>query len=68
MSEQVVSSLAEKGDMVAEPVRRCFSVDEYYRMGEAGILTDDAGRYWVPSSSVVSPEAGLRPLPPQSLS
>ena len=37
-------------------------------VGEAGIRTDEAGRYYVPSRAVVSPEAGLRPLPPQGLS
>jgi hypothetical protein len=36
-------------------------------VGEAGIRTDEAGHYYVPSSAVASPEAGLRPLPPQSL-
>jgi Uma2 family endonuclease len=28
-------------EIAAVPVRRCFSVDEYYRMAEAGILIDD---------------------------
>ena len=37
-------------------------------VGEAGIRTDEAGRYYVPSSAIASPQAGLRPLPPQSLS
>lgn len=37
-------------------------------VGEAGIRTDEAGRYYVPSSAIASPEAGLRPLPPQTLS
>ena len=36
-------------------------------VGEAGIRTDEAGRYYVPSSAVASPQEGLRPLPPQSL-
>jgi len=36
-------------------------------VGEAGIRTDEAGRYYVPSSAIASPQAGLRPLPPQSL-
>ena len=33
-------------------------------VGEAGIRTDEAGRYWVSSSAVVPPVAGLRPLRP----
>ena len=37
-------------------------------VGEAGIRVDEAGRYYVPSSAVVAPQAGLRPLPHQSLS
>ena len=36
-------------------------------VGEAGIRIDEEGRYCVPSSAVASPEAGLRPLPPQGL-
>jgi hypothetical protein len=36
-------------------------------VGEAGIRTDDSGRYYVPSSAVVAPQAGLRSLPPQTL-
>ena len=34
-------------------------------VGEAGIRTDDLGRYYVPSNAVASPEAGLRPLRPE---
>jgi hypothetical protein len=37
-------------------------------LAEAGIHVDEAGRSYVPSSAVVAPQAGLRPLPPQSLS
>ena len=35
-------------------------------VGEAGIYIDSAGRYYVPTRAVVSPQAGLNhpPLPP----
>src|ERR671938_544657 len=31
----------KRGSMSVQVAKRCFSVDEYYRMGEAGILTED---------------------------